>query len=472
MESIFLLALIPLSMIFLTIIVPSAKAVRLLAFLLAWAQVAQEISVFRSILFYDISKLVFTPDFAVDRLAALFVILTTTMIACCLTQADFFFSNESARIELRHLKVFYTASAIFLLSMIAVFVSDNLGFLWISMEATTLSSAALVYFDRTKHSIEATWKYVIICSVGIAFALLGTAFVFASSQHGSISHGSLSISTLIEHAEQLNPALLRFGFVFCLLGYGTKAGVFPLHNWLPDAHSEAPAPASAMLSGALLNCALFGIWRVYQLFTPDRRAFPMELMVWMGAITALAASIFLIRQRSFKRMWAFSSIENVGIILIAIGLGSSNLFFLQALNHSVAKVALFLLSGNIIQLCGTKRLNQLRGVLETSPACAGLLLIGTLAVTGLPPFGSFTSEISILNATIRSSFWICAAFVLVALSLSLVAICAHVGGVIFGAPVPITKILHPMKSTLIPALLLAASFGLGLFVGPKTFGNL
>lgn len=471
MDALFLLAATPLSIMVLTAILPNAKSVRIVAAILSWVQLAVEFVLFKPVLFDNLAHLTFNQEFSADRLAALFVILTTLIVACCLTQANCFFSAEDEQVELNHLKMFYIASSAFLLSMIFVLVSDNMGFMWISMEATTLSSAALVYFDRTKHSIEATWKYVIICSVGIAFALLGTAFVFASSQHGATNHGSLNFSELMAHANELNPALLRFGFVFCLLGYGTKAGIFPLHNWLPDAHSEAPAPASAMLSGALLNCALFGIWRVSQLFQGDAKIFPMQLMVSMGVITTLAASIFLIRQRSFKRMWAFSSIENVGIILVALGLGSSTLFFMQAVNHSVAKVALFLLSGSIIQACGTKRLNQLRGVFETSPLWAALLLLGTLAVTGLPPFGSFTSEVSILMETVGAS-WLYCAGLLIALSLSLIAICAHVGGIIFGAPLTNVKMHQPITASIVPSFLLLISLILGVAVNPTTFGVL
>ena len=292
----------------------------------------------------------------VDRIAASFIVLTTVVFACALTHAYAFFAQENlgknppSNTDIRQ---FYGLSALFLMAMLSAYSSNNLGFLWISVEATTLTSAGLVYYAKTRHALEATWKYFIICSVGIAFALLGTILIFSSSQFGSA--GTLTITELIEKAPLLNVTLFKFGFIFCFLGYGTKAGIFPLHSWLPDAHSEAPAPASAMLSGALLNCALFGIWRLCQIAqSTQHMTLNRDLSIWGGCLTVLAASLFLVRQHGLKRLWAYSSIENVGLMLIAIGLASPNLFLLQAINHSLAKVALFLLSGNIIQATGPK----------------------------------------------------------------------------------------------------------------------
>ena len=216
--------------------------------------------------------------------------------------------------------------------MTFVFMCDNLGYLWIGIETTTLSSAPLIYFDRTKNALEASWKYLIICSIGIAFALLGTIFIFASSQHGAaqLHAGTLSISDLIAHATSLNFPLLRLGFIFCLIGYGTKAGVFPLHSWLPDAYSEAPAPASAMLSAILCNCALFGIWRVVQIAQATNTHAPTFRAGGNIRNDHRGRSQFdaNVRQHSLKRLWAYSTIENIGIMLVAIGLGSGGLFSL------------------------------------------------------------------------------------------------------------------------------------------------
>ena len=326
---------------------------------LAWSQLIFLSFLCMPVLSGSNSNLVFSSEFSIDRIGTYFLLLTNFVAACSLSHAASFFQREEALGQARekqHERIFYASAALFVAAMSFVFICDNLGFLWVSIETTTLSSASLVYFSRDKHALEATWKYLIVCSVGIAFALLGTVLIFASSQHGALPAGSLNLRELHDHANLLQPRLLQLGYIFCLLGFGTKAGVFPLHSWLPDAHSEAPAPASAMLSGALLNCALFAIYRLTDLVKLTvHHDLATTLPIAWGTITALAAALLLVHQSGIKRLWAYSSIENVGFMLVAIGLGSPALFFLQAVNHSFAKVALFLLSGNIIQNCGTDR---------------------------------------------------------------------------------------------------------------------
>ncbi len=269
------------------------------------------------------------------RLDAAFVMLTAGVAACALTHGYFFYERELAVAEppptSAHIRLNYACAMLFVLAMCSVYLCKNLGYLWVCIESTTLLSAPLVYFGRTKHALEATWKYLIICSVGISFALLGTLFIFASSQHGAVvGGGTLEIARLVDVARDLDPKLLRFGFIFCLLGYGTKAGMFPLHSWLPDAHSEAPAPSSALLSGALLNCGLYALWRIGEIVNSSAAHFETGICLWAGTITVMAASLFLIRQFALKRLLAYSSIENVGMMLVAIGLNSGPLFFFQA----------------------------------------------------------------------------------------------------------------------------------------------
>ncbi|MCC7527134.1 MAG: NADH dehydrogenase FAD-containing subunit [Candidatus Melainabacteria bacterium] len=378
------------------------------------------------------------------------------------------------QLDQRHVRIFYAASSLFLLTMTTVFACDNMGALWIAVEMTTLVSSPLVYFDRTKNAVEATWKYLIICSVGIAFALLGTTLIFASSQQALAGSGSMQITDLMRRASTLQYQWLHLGVIFCILGYGTKAGIFPLHNWLPDAHSEAPAPASAMLSGGLLNCALFAIFRITQIVVAsDHRGLTIDIVIAMGAVTAIAASLMLLRQHSFKRMWAYSSIENVGIMLVAIGMGSGMLFFLQAANHSIAKVALFLVSGNVVQASGTKRLNALHGVLASSPVWGILLALGALSITGAPPFGMFVSELAILVAATNPGYWPVAVALLTALSISFVAISLHVGRVVCGAAKPgFASTGSQLASSLMPGLLMLCSLLLGLLIGPQVLGYL
>lgn len=438
---------------------------------LIWLQVIATAFLIGPLLRGDASLLRFTADFALDRSAACFLLLTNFVAACSLTHAPTFFRNESViagkLIPAMHERFFYVSSLLFVLAMNFVFMADNLGLLWVSIEATTIFSAGLVYFSRDKHALEATWKYLMVCSVGIAFALLGTILIFASSQHGAIDGGSLNVRMLIGCAGRLEPKLLELGYIFCLLGYGTKAGIFPLHTWLPDAHSEAPAPASAMLSGALLNCALFAIWRVTELVKlTEHHAICESIPIFWGALTALAAGLFLVHQYGIKRLWAYSSIENVGIMLVAIGLGSPMLFFLQALNHSIAKVALFLLSGNIIQYFGTKDLSQIRGLLKVSPTCGILLAVCAAAVTGMPPFGAFIAEWLILAKSADAMQGISVAILLIALAISFVAVSIHVSRILWGSAKPELTQSRSISRYLIPSILGICTIVLGLTAVP------
>lgn len=476
MQTVLLLLAMPALILVLASLLRTLRPLTVAVALCSWAQVGIVAWAISPVLSSQVVVLNPTTFFTIDKTAGCFLLLTAAVVAAALTHSHFYFTenqkaNRSTRISYE--RQFYVLSAFFLSAMMAVYLSNNLGFLWISVEATTLCSAGLVYHSRTRHALEATWKYFIICSVGIAFALLGTILIFASSQF-AFGEGTLRIDELIKLGPQLNITLFKFGFIFCFLGYGTKAGIFPLHSWLPDAHSEAPAPASAMLSGALLNCALFAILRLCQISTASQHlALSSYLTIWAGCITVVAASIFLVRQHGLKRLWAYSSVENVGLMLMAIGLSSPALFFLQAANHSFAKVALFLLSGNIIQSTGTKNLKEIRGILTLAPAWGILLALASLAVTGVPPFGSFISEWLILTRCIEFHQFVAATLVLIGLSLSFVAVCAHVGRLLLGKPKPDAKAFHPLLTSLIPAVLLSLSLILGITVGPgSTWGLL
>ncbi|MBP7863331.1 hypothetical protein KA183_16715 [bacterium] len=424
----------------------------------------------------DKTVLFFSSLIVCSKLSAAFLLLTVLVVATALTQSYLFFQNEFKDGKLhqqKHICWFYSFSLLFLLAMMSVFVSENLGTLWISVEATSLLSAGLVYFSRTNHAIEATWKYLIICSVGIAFALLGTIFIFASSQYGAVEGGSLSFAILEAKSALLQPLLLKLGFIFCLVGYGTKSGVFPLHSWLPDAHSEAPAPASAMLSASLLNCALFAIFKVLKITNLSSCGISCDrACLWAGVITVLAASFFLIKQHGLKRLWAYSSIENVGLMMVAIGLGSAPIFFLQALNHSIVKVSLFCTAGNIIQICGTKELSHISGLLKISPLNAALLLLGGLAVTGTPPFGTFISEWMLLSLSVERHFSVVAVIILVSLTIAFIAIIYHIGRMLIGN-VRIEKTnITSIKYCAIPLLLIIVSVALCFVIRPELLGEI
>lgn len=486
MNKLLILSALPLIASALAVIIRDLKITRKLVPVLCWLQLAVILCLFLPLLLPGIAipggtfsqiiasstsapieRIQLYPEFTGDRLSTLFLLLTTFVCSCALSHADSFFVREkevSSGYEPYHERIFYSCSTLFLLAMSFIFLCDNLGLLWVCTEATTLASAALVYYSRTKHSLEATYKYLIICSVGIAFALLGTILIFASSQYGSLPEGgSLNWRELTSSSALLQYPLLRLGYIFCLVGYGTKAGIFPLHSWLPDAHSEAPAPASAMLSGSLLNCALFAIWRISQIVSSaGHELLAMSIPLVLGAVTALAASLFLVHQRGIKRLWAYSSIENVGIMLVAIALGSGSLFFLQALNHSLAKVALFLLSGNVVQATGSKQLSQIKGVLSASPAWGVLICLAAFAVTGAPPFGAFTSEIMILIRSADYGHWLVVGVLIVALALSFIAVCIHVSSILFGTPKNTIRGFNPLASSLVPALLVVCAIICGI----------
>lgn len=414
-------------------------------------------------------------EFALDGLGAVFTLITTGVAAAAMLHAAFLFPAESRRHAEadrrgadRRMSLYYALTALFLISMYGVLTAQNLGYLWIAMEATTLCSAPLVYFHRTRNALEATWKYLVLCSVGIAFALFGTVVLYAASQ--GPDGGTLLVAELRERAAALDPRLLRLGFIFCLLGYGTKAGLFPLHNWLPDAHSEAPAPASAMLSGSLLNCALVAVWRISQVMTgAGQEEMVRRLLVPAGAVTVLAAGLMLVRQHDLKRMWAYSSVEHTGLMALAIGIGSGPVFLLHAANHSLVKTALFLLSGNVLHHYGTKSLSGLTGLLKEAPAWAILLAAGAFAVAGSPPFGTFLSEWLLLTETLGAGEIPAALFVLAGLTIAFVSITVHVGRVLFGGPLSLPREGSGAAApgwSLAPTLLLGLSLAGGLALGP------
>lgn len=424
----------------------------------------------------DLKDVILLPfGFRFEKLQALFSLLTSLVVTLALMQSEIFFESElkQENTNQKHISWFYCFSLLFLLSMMFVFVCDNLGALWISVEATSLLSAGLVYFSRSKHAVEATWKYLIICSVGIAFALLGTIFIFSSSQYGAIEGGSLCASQLKTVSSNLEPLLLKLGFIFCLVGYGTKAGVFPLHSWLPDAHSEAPAPASAMLSASLLNCALYAIYKVLDVTNLSSCGVSChEVCLWAGVITVIAAALFLVKQHGLKRLWAYSSIENVGLMMVAIGFGSAPIFFLQALNHSIVKVSLFCTAGNIIQLFGTKEISHINGLLKRSPLDAVLLLAGAMAVTGTPPFGTFISEWMLLSLSFERHSILVAVLILISLTIAFVAVSYHVGRTLVGGKLEGLSDTISIKNSVIPSLLIFVSIVLCFVIRPDIVGVL
>ncbi len=286
---------------------------------------------------------------------------------------------------------------LFLSTMTLVAAAQHFGLMWVAVEATTLASAPLIYFHRHHRSLEAAWKYLLICSVGIAIALLGNFFLVVSA---TMTRVSMTVPDMIRNAASLDPAWLKAAFLLLLVGYGTKMGLAPLHTWLPDAHSEAPSVISALLSGALLNCAFLAVLRIQAVCVAAGLAdFSRSLLILFGLLSMGFAAVFIIGQMDYKRMLAYSSVEHMGIQALGVGIGGAASFgaILHAVNHSLTKAMLFLAAGNILAAYRTKSTAQVSGVMRLLPVTGVLWIAGFFAITGSPPFGIFISELTILK---------------------------------------------------------------------------
>jgi len=300
----------------------------------------------------------------------------------------------------------------FLSAMTLVSVTAHLAILWAAVEATTLASAPLIYFYRRKEALEAAWKYLLICSVGIALALLGTFFLGTAA--AGANSPELTMPALLAAAPHMTRPWLEAAFVLALVGYGTKMGLAPLHTWLPDAHSQAPSPVSAILSGSLLNCAFLGILRFYQVCVAAGDAqFARTLLIVLGIASIGIGAVFMIRQRDYKRLFAYSSVENMGIVAVGVGLGGAATYggMLHAVNHSLGKAALFFLAGNVLRRYGTTDASRVRGVLRTLPWTGTLLAMALLAIGGAPPFGPFLTELMIFRTALSTNAALGALFI-------------------------------------------------------------
>lgn len=280
--------------------------------------------------------------------------------------------------------------------------SHHLGLMWVAIEASTLVTAPLIYFNHTQRSIEATWKYLLVLSVGIALALLGTFFLAYASLHAGLDSG-LTLEGLLGHAPRLSKPWLHASFVLLLVGYGTKLGLAPMHSWKPDAYGEAPGVVGAMLAGGVTSCAFLALLRIYHIcHAAGEDAYTQPLLLFMGLFSMAVAAVFMVGQRDVKRMLAYSSVEHVGILAVGLGIGAPALFgtLLHVLTNGLSKGVLFLSAGNIHRSYGSKSTEQVRGAMERLPLSGTLFLLGFLAITGSPPFGPFLSEFSILGGAV------------------------------------------------------------------------
>jgi len=360
----------------------------------------------------------------------------------------------------------------FLASMTLVTITPHMGAQWVGIEATTLSSAQLIYFHRHKRSLEATWKYLIICSVGIALALLGNILLsvaFHSAEAGRATESLDQVGWFVRNARLAEPTWLKAAFVFLLVGYGTKMGLAPLHNWLPDAHSQAPSLVSALLSGALLNCAMLGVLRGHQIMlSAGLGGLSGGMLIFFGLLSLMTAAIFIVGQGHYKRMLAYSSVEHMGILALGIGVGGAAVSgaMLHAVCHSLTKCMLFLLSGNILARYHTYSSYDVRGMRWTMPVTAALWTAGFLAVAGSPPFGLFISELLIFKGMLAADRpWLSAAY-LTLLAIIFVGLSVAVLRMVQGnRPVDMAPAKRePALSVLPPLVLGLAVLTLGLWI--------
>ena len=369
---------------------------------------------------------------------------------------------------------FLSCLCFFVAAMTLVTTTPNFGALWVGIEITTLASAPLIYFHRHQSSMEATWKYLMICSVGIALALLGN-ILMSVAFHGAEAdlHGMDQLNAFIELARQTqgtgSEVWLKAAFIFMLVGYGTKMGLAPLHTWLPDAHSQAPSMISGMLSGALLNCALLGILRGHQvMLAAGLGSFSGDLLVFFGLLSMVTAAVFIVGQGHYKRLLAYSSVEHMGILALACGIGGGALFggMLHAVCHSLTKCMLFLVAGNILTRYHTLSSYDVRGLRQDMPLSGALWTAGFLAIVGSPPFGLFVSEFTILKGIFASGSLLAAMIYLGALAVIFVGMSIPVLRMVQGMPprdVPMDY-HESLYSVLPPAVLCLMVLGLGLYV--------
>lgn len=361
----------------------------------------------------------------------LLVLLVTSFIFLFISVYAVFYMRET---EMSSEPIYIGCTLFFLASMSMVALADHLVVLWIAIEATTLMSAPLIFLNRSKSALEATWKYVLICSVGIALALLGCFFIVLAMDLGNV-HVPITFSSLNIVAKQLDPVWLKAGFIFLIIGYGTKMGLAPMHTWLPDAHSEAPSPASALLSGALLNCAFLGVYRGHQLlYQAGLGDFSSSILISFGLVSMLVASVFMYNQTGYKRMLAYSSIENMGIIAFGIGIGGLATYgaMLHLIHHSLIKSSLFLSAGNILLGYGSKLVDKTGNMAKMLPKTFIAFFAGFAGISGFPPFGIFISELLIIMGAFQRGKYISISIFIFALILIFAGACRLVMRMSFG----------------------------------------
>lgn len=377
---------------------------------------------------------------SVDDLNVVFVVLSTLIGFTTAGFSASYIEHELAigKLTPGNLRFYHAMYQALMCAMNLALLASNIGLTWVSVEVATLTTVVMVGLYRTRDSLEAAWKYFILGSVGIALALFGTILVYMSAEPVlGEGYDSMLWSTLMQHAEHLSPRLLNVAFVFLMLGYGTKVGLAPMHAWLPDAHAEGPTPISAVLSGLLLNVALYAVLRFKMLLTANAAAItPGPLLIALGLASVLFAAFMLYRRDDIKRLFAYSSIEHMGIIAFAFGIGGPVANFAGLLHmamHSLTKSAIFFSVGHIAQAKGTQKIADIRGLTQSHPVLGWSLVVGVMAICGMPPLGVFMSEFLVVSSAFARQPWLAVPLVL-GLLVAFGALLMRLIGMAFGEP--------------------------------------
>src|SRR5689334_22330069 len=456
------------------LVIPAAAAV-LLAVLPGYRLTAR-LNVLATLLTFVTASSLFVVEPAsgtyllVDDLNKVFIVLTTFVgFTTSVFSASYIgHEMEIGRLTRRFVRFYHAMYQTLMFAMNLALLANNIGLMWVAIEVATLTTVLMVGIYRTHEALEAAWKYFILGSVGIALALFGTILVYMAARP-VIGEGTDAMvwSILVARAAQLDPALLNVAFVFLLLGYGTKVGLAPLHAWLPDAHAEGPTPISAVLSGLLLNVALYALLRFKMLLAVNPGSIaPGPLMVSMGLISVIFAALMLYRRRDIKRMFAYSSIEHMGIIVFAFGMGGPLANFAGLLHmtmHSLTKSAIFFAVGHIAQVKGSQKIADISGLTVTHPVLGWGLVLGVIAIAGLPPMGIFMSEFLVVSSTFARAPWLVMILV-VAILAALGGLFIKLNGIAFGEPRGSTA---PVEASYIPMFVhLAMVFAAGIYMPP------
>lgn len=400
----------------------------------------------------------------VDDLNAIFVVLTAFVgMTTAIYSASYIkYEFESGRLNPRSARFYHAMYQAMMFAMNLALLADNIGLMWVAVELATLTTVLMVGIYRTSAALEAAWKYFILGSVGIALALFGTILVYLAAQP-VVGEGADSMlwTLLVTRASEFSPGLLNIAFVFLILGYGTKMGLVPMHAWLPDAHAEGPTPIAAVLSGLLLNVALYAVLRFKMLLAANAQVLdPGPLLIGLGLLSLIFAAFMLYRRNDIKRLFAYSSIEHMGIIAFAFGMGGPLANFAGLLHmtmHSLTKSAIFFAVGHVVQARGTQGISKIRGLTASHPALGWGLVVGVAAIVGLPPLGVFMSEFLIINATFAREPLLAIPLVF-GILVAFGALVLRVTGLAFGKP---DGESHPVDASVAPlyahlALVLAA----------------